>query len=427
MNPNVWGVSRLAPGGLSFGVNPVRRSTVPTCRAGMTAGNYYPPYDMWVCDGTGTIPGSLFMGACAQDYGDHSIHARRAFDFAGRTGTVKCDVTAICESILGSYVQISLTEDPTPSVSYHTTDNQEPGANARNGILLMFGGAVGGGTNVGISTVYVYTNYVQALITASFELTGGSLPTTLANKLNRIEVRVSATNLQVWMSDYSTDGTTFTNFRRIWEGTITAPMTRGYVHYGVRIHSNIKFSFPATTPRYWDNLDFDGPVLETPRAYEIPDNTTTDNGGDPTYSDFPWDWQNLGYEVSDGSGRAAGVWSPTALISPLTFTGSVDLSGMTVAQLTLHLFVQSVTHTPDTTWGLEYRFNGGTWRTQLLTAGEVSALTTYPGTAGYLAMAFYVTFADLASGPNTIDFRTVVVPQDFAPIVQNIDLLLRAA
>lgn len=427
LNPSRWAVSRLAPGGLSFGVNPVRKSTIPTCRAGMTSGDYYPPNDMWVCDGTGTIPGAFMMGVTAQDYGDTSIRIRQPFDFAGRTGAFQCDTTAICESILASYIQISLTEDPAPNVSYHFTDNEEPGANARNGILIMLGGAVGAGTNVGVSSVYVYTDYVQAAITASFELTGGSLPTTLANKLNHLKVLVSATNLQVWMSDYSTDGTTFANLRRIWEATITAPMTRGYVHYGVRIHSNIKFGYPGTTPRYWDNCTFDGPVLAAPRAYEIPDNTTTDSGGDPTYSDYPWNFENLGYEVSDGTGRAEGVWSPTALISPLTFTGSVNLSGMTTATLSLHLFVQSITHTPDTTWGLKYQFNGGTWRTRLLTAAEVSALITYPGTAGYLALAIPVTFADLTTGTNTINFSTVVVPQDYAPIVQNIDLALSAA
>lgn len=426
LNASRWGVSRLAPGGLSFGVNPVRKSTMPTCRAGIVAGDHYPPNDMQICDSTGLHPGALMMGVTTQDYGDTSISPRQPFDFASRTGTVVCDVTAICESILASYVQLSLTEDPTPSVSYHAEDNQEPGANARNGILIELGGAVGGGTHVGVSAVYVYTDAVQALIAASFELTGTNRPTTLANKFNHLEVRVSATNLQVWMSDYSTDDTTFTNLRRIWEGTITAPMTRAYVHFGIRIHSNIKFDFPATTPRYWDNCGFDGPVLAGPRAYEITDNTTTDSGGDPTYSDYPWNFMNLGYEVSDGSGRAEGVWSPTALVSPLTFTGSVNLSGMTTATLTLHLFVQSITHTPDTTWGLKYKFNGGTWRTRLLTAAEVSALIAYPGTAGYLALAIPVTFADLATGTNTIDFSTVNVPMDFAAIVQNMDLLVAA-
>jgi hypothetical protein len=95
--------------------------------------------------------------------------------------------------------------------------------------------------------------------------------------------------------------------------------------------------------------------------------------------------------------------------------------------LTLQLFVQSITHTPDTTWGLKYKFNGGTWRTRLLTSAEVTALINEPGCAGYLPLAVPITFADLQSGTNTIDFSSVVVPQDYAPIVQNIDLLLSAA
>jgi hypothetical protein len=500
MNYAHMSVSRCAPGGLAFGVNPVRHSTIPAAvRASFTGGStnltsnsvanptvvtsatahnfqtgdvvtiagvsgssptingvrtvtridatsfsvpvnvtvggtggtvrasVYPPYDMLVCDGTGLFPGALMMAACMQDYGHHAIRPLQPFDFQGRTGAAYCIVTAQCFDSLASYLQISLTEDPAPAPTYHITDNEETGPTCRNGILVMFGGAVGSGTNTGVSSVFVYTDYVKAQITASFELTGTNRPTTAADKLNRVELRVSATHLQVWMSDYSTDNVTFSNFRLIWEADITAPMTQAYVHYGFRIHSNIKFNYPATSIRYWTKVGFDGPKLPRPVLYEVPDNTTTDSGGDNTYSDYPWNYQNLGYETSDGSGRSEGVWdgAPSAsLISPLTFNGSVNLVGKTSAVLTLQWFVQSITHTPDTTWGLKYQFNGGTWRTYSITSSQVTSLINEPGTAGYLNLAIPITFADLVSGTNTIDFSSVNVPQDYAPIVQNIDLLV---
>jgi hypothetical protein len=136
---------------------------------------------------------------------------------------------------------------------------------------------------------------------------------------------------------------------------------------------------------------------------------------------------NLGYQVSDGSQRAEGVWSPSALISPLTFSGSVNLSGATAAKLTLNLFVNSVSHTATTSWGLKYKFNGGTWRTRTLTAGEVTALNT-EGSAGITALVIDVLLADLQTGTNTIDFSTTGgISMDYAPMVTNIDLLVEVA
>jgi hypothetical protein len=256
-------------------------------------------------------------------------------------------------------------------------------------------------------------------------VTGTSRPTTVQDKPNRFELLLSSTRLQVWASDHSVDGgRTFPNFRLIWDGAVTMPFTRGYVHFGIRNHASVKYSHPATYVYHWDNIRFDGPTVDLPRAYEVADNTTSGTSTDTLELDYPYAYRNLGYEVSDGSGRAEGVWSPTANISPLSIAG-VDLTGMTTAQLTLHLFVNTISHTADTSWGLRYRWNSGTWRTRVLTAGEVTAVNL-AGAAGHVGLLIDLTFADLQNGTNTLDFSTVNVPMDYAPLVQNIDLLLAA-
>jgi hypothetical protein len=252
------------------------------------------------------------------------------------------------------------------------------------------------------------------------------MPATLEEKLNYIEVRVSSSVLEVYASDHSTDGgDTFPNFRRIWAGAISAPLTRGYVHFAARNHATVKYGFPETHVLYWRNCGFDGPGNTAPRAYEIPDNTTLGTSTDSTELDYPYEFANLGLEISDGSGRAEGLYDPTTLVSPLTIP-AVDLTGMAVAKLTLNLFVNSQSHTADTTWGLRYKFNTNGWRTRNFTADEAAAANV-AGSAGNLMLVVPVEFSDLVSGDNTLDISTVNAPMDYVPVVQNVNFLLSAS
>jgi hypothetical protein len=424
-----WGIARLTPNGIgSDPDNHIRHATIPTNnRASFSGGtSVYPPDDLLICDSTSVLPGTLMAGIVQQNYGYLGLMARQPFDFANRQGVIYADVDAFTEGDLATWVQIDITDEPVPACAFQITDNHETGPIAKNGIFLSFFNIVGGSSHVGIGAVHVYTNFSKAQITADFELTGTSMPTSQQDKLNRIEVRVSATMLEVAMSDFSSDGVTFPNMQIIWRGTITAPFSRGYVHWGMRNHATVKFGYAATHVYHWDNLKFDGPTIAGPlRIYEIPDNTTTGTSSDNTELDYPYSYMRLSYELSDGSGRAAGIWNPSTNISPFSIA-SVNLSGATSATLTLNWFVQSITHTPDTTWGLTYQWNSGTVRTRSLTSAEVTSLTTNVGSGGYLALAIPLTFADLTSGTNTLDFSTVNVPMDYAPQVQNIDLLLFA-
>jgi hypothetical protein len=210
----------------------------------------------------------------------------------------------------------------------------------------------------------------------------------------------------------------------VYEADLTVPFTRGYVHATGRNHSTVKYEpYNVEWVWHWDNIGFDGPILPAPRAYEIPDNLAT--GGMfpeiiPTEPQRPY--KNLGYEVSDGTVRQQRLWDGVAHINPFSIP-NVDVANVTAAQLTLNFFANAVTDRANVTWGLKFRFNSGTWRTRFLTASEVAAVNT-TGSAGHITMVADVPTGDLIAGTNTLEFDTVNIPQSYAPMVANIDLLL---
>ena len=113
--------------------------------------------------------------------------------------------------------------------------------------------------------------------------------------LNRFEVQVSQSRIDVFGADFSTDnGQTFSNNKLLYSANISLPFTRGYVHFNPRNHASVKYGFGPDVIFHWDNIEYDGPVIAAPRAYEIPDNTvvTSHNGSQV---------QNLGYQLYDGT------------------------------------------------------------------------------------------------------------------------------
>jgi hypothetical protein len=400
-------------------------------QTGQSGTSLFPPDDMLVSN-TGTHNGQFVTGAAIQDYGNESFMIRQPFSFTSRTGTIVCYVDAWSPATLGHYVQLAITADPVPCPTYLHGSNDESGPVPRQGVFLPFRDLQSGqtaGTRINIANAYVYDAYAKTALTPSTNLTGASAPATLAGSLNRIEVRISTSLISVYMSDYF-NGTDYPNSDRlVWESSASVPFSVGYVHFATRNHATIKYMFPITTGvRYWDNISFDGPVMPVPRAYEIPDNTTTNSmTDDPTEGSITV--MNVGYRVSDGSAISEGVWSPTALVSPLTFNGSVNLTGATSAQLTLNMFVfKDGTPAVTTSTGLKYKLNGGTWRTRLLTSDEVAAINgTAPkdvGASGMVGLLIDVTLGDVVSGTNTIDFSMVSASMGYYPMVCNIDLLV---
>jgi hypothetical protein len=77
------------------------------------------------------------------------------------------------------------------------------------------------------------------------------------------------------------------------------------------------------------------------------------------------------------------------------------------------------------TWGISYRFNGGTWRNYNLTAGDLAQINAITGAPlGMLSLLISVPVTDLVQGTNTLDLLPLNAPMDYPPVVANIDLLL---
>jgi hypothetical protein len=122
-----------------------------------------------------------------------------------------------------------------------------------------------------LNNVMTYTNYAPRILAPAG---GTACVTTRIGSMNHFEIRVSQQRLDIYGSDYSTDGQSFPNFRRMYSADLNLPFTRGYVHVAVRNHATIKYGFGPDGIYHWDNIGFDGPVISGQRAYEIPDNTT---------------------------------------------------------------------------------------------------------------------------------------------------------
>jgi hypothetical protein len=418
LDPAVWAVGRIQPSNIGNPNQPnyTRKALIPDdIKTGLDDTLVFPPDDMVIADA-----GYLNLAAVIQNYGYIGFMSRRPFDFAGRKGRIAFDCDFATVGALHAYIQVSITEDPVPCPTFLQAVNDETGPIPRNALMLPFRNNQSLGTaRINIGGGCVYEDFVKTNLDPDVELTSTSCPATSPGALNHVEIYVSASRLEVWMTD-TLSGGSFPNNRLIYASDLDLPFTRGYVHIAARNHASVKYGSALTTTYNFRIRNFlmDGPRLPVPRAYEIPDNTTTSNiGGDQEVSppeSATIEVMHLGRNIS-----------ATALVTPLTFAGSVDLTRATSAQMTLIVFMQTLGFTGDTTWTLQYQFNGGTWRSRTLTADEAAGINT-DGTAGQMGLLIDVNLGDLQPGTNTVNFRTVNVPTGYPAMVANIDLMVHA-
>jgi hypothetical protein len=120
---------------------------------------------------------------------------------------------------------------------------------------------------------------------------------------------------------------------------------------------------------------------------------------------------NVGYRVADAKD------SPN---DTLHFR-NVDLDGVTAARLSLSAWY--LNSDPIEGYVLRHRLNGKAWRERRFTSGELSLLGG-SHTQGQLGQILDVEVSDLIQGDNTLEFTTVNVPQNYPPVVANVDLVL---
>jgi hypothetical protein len=367
-----WSVARLTQNtNPSQGsVNPWPATTAMHCKDPMSG--VLPPNDYFIC-GVEYGESNHFMEAF-DDQGSYTFNSariRQPFDFAGRTGTIAFDVDAKSAGH-GWWIELWLADEPVPA-PYQVAPGIATLPRNGLGIALMDQCGTTDASRANVGGLWVVQNY-QIVV----DLEGTSAPqvgpcfTTQADVFNHIEVRVSPSRVEVWVSDAG--GANF-QLRAALDAPL--PFTRGFVSLQHVSYNAAKAGVTAQQTYHWDNVGFDGPVLPTPRAYDIP----LAMSGDPQAP-------NLGYLVQSDGMRTC---CPQTAIAPFTLS-NVDLTGATAARLNLNVW----NFTAGTS--LLYRFNGGSWR-------------SYPhpfpdSTISWRALSIPVALSDLRAGTNTLELQS---------------------
>jgi hypothetical protein len=393
LDPAHWSALRSAGIDTAFGGG-IGKALLPQCRPGLTDAMVLPDNDTVICDPTPTIATRHLMTAtAAQNYGMNSYRIRQPFDFAGRTGTIKLDADLSGGGLFG-WAAIAIGEDPTPAPTF---DFPERGSGPRNGLEIEFMGGWCNTPNTIMPTLYRYRDYnetaaPETVPPASYDC--GLPHATVANgSLNHVEIYLTKTHIEIWVSDVSPDGVTFPNFQRLYAGDIDLPFERGYVNVTGRNHATIKYGWGPSWVVRWDNIGFDGPVVGGWREASVPDAL------DPT---------------ADGMGLRTGYTVPAAENGEsvqLTIP-AVNLTDVTAAHLALAAqypwFEWNGVNHPPTYFDLRFRLNGGAWHDRYVNDIEANAFQSFSGDvgavgAGLLNQIIDLDVGELHDGDNTLE------------------------
>ncbi|HEY6877958.1 MAG TPA: hypothetical protein VI299_08055, partial [Polyangiales bacterium] len=335
-------------------------------------------------------------------YGQNSYRIRRPFDIAARTGTITFDATLQPGGLLG-WVALDFTASPTAAPSYLKLQNDENVAIPRDGLEIHFNQNCQTEGKVSVSRIIVIDKYKQTFIEP--EGSARNCTSMRPGALNHVEVKVSSQRVEVYASPASDDGVTFAPVTLLAAADISLPFTRGYVHLTTHNHATLKYSdgkVDAWVTRF-DNVGFDGPVINDFREAEVPDSLTAGLEGK----------QNIGYPLKDFAMDGYGA--------PLAFT-PIDMSNAKDAQITLTSWMHLSLGKPKE-FELNYRINGGSEHTYRYDAEQLALIEALP-VSGTLPLVLQVDPKELHSGVNTIEFATTRVPTSYTPAVYNIDLVV---
>jgi hypothetical protein len=326
------------------------------------------PDDHFICEGSS---GNHLRQAYDDRSGftSFSMQIRQPFDFEDRTGTVAFDVDAWSTNDHGTWIEFWLTDEPVPApyqggAGIQTTPRNAIGMEFKSPTLAM-----NFVSNV-MSTFHLVQDYNIRSDLKTVEGFGEPFATEPL-KLNHFEIRVDADAVEVYVSDK--DATEVHPVARV-EG-LGLGFSRGYVHvqhshYNAGKDGTVGVTHYAT--HLWDKLAFDGPVLATPRFYDVPD--------------------SLEFDANDGRTRTA-YSLPEGASATLTLDG-VDLTNAAeTSALNLMLFGFSPGRT------LQYRFNDGTW--------SDFPHPSFLADAEFMWRTFSIPFdtAALVAGKNTLELR----------------------
>ncbi|MEZ0314667.1 MAG: hypothetical protein ACAI38_23100 [Myxococcota bacterium] len=419
-----WSLARNEP---TLGKpNEIGPGSVSQCRADVPA-EVSPPGDTRICDGNSAIQSNhLLTVTAAQNYGSNAYRIRQPFDFADRTGTIVFDADATTIGLLG-WIAIAVTEDPIPSPGFSLipgAGNFEGGVIPRNGITVELNGSCGGPAETKVTVVNEYSNYVDYV--HEEDALAAECISVLHHSLNHFELRLSRTHLELWATPYSNDGVDFGPASLVASTDLDLSFTRGYVQLIARNHATDKYwtaAHPADARQAWvvrwDNVGFDGPVIDNTREFEVRDALVA----------APDNSVAVGYMLGDAS---------AATKTTVTIRGVEGSAQAVRARLAMNVqYFGNFTNVGLSTWGITYRLNGNTWRTYDLTPAEETLFVSGVALAGDMAGSqnaliigvlghvFDIEEGDLVDGDNVLEIATANVPfGGYAPTLGNVDLVL---
>ena len=207
------------------------------------------------------------------------------------------------------------------------------------------------------------------------------------SKLNHFELRINTDTAELYASDAGVPSSLRLVFR---VSGLNLNFTRGYVsfqhtHYNASkspAGSNAKGTTPSQTYR-WDNIGFDGPVLNALRGYDVP----------------------LPVKVANGASASAIPITPPASMT----VSNVDLTGAKKAYLNFNVFP---------TLDIAYSLNGNAWHTVKDPMGS-------PGNWRIRSMSIPVSLSELHPGVNSISIKTAGKATPDLDSISNVDISIQ--
>lgn len=415
----VWGVSRALTKGAIGDQWPWATSTLNVCGS-MQRVN--PPNDVQVCNGQlRQSTNDNFQDGAGGGPMAMAMYPKQQFDFSGRVGTVAFDVSNDTEGTHAAWPEFWMTDQPVPTPFNHFGSWLTVPA---NGFGIRFGGKIDpgqGGTNCPAENTYRFTidsaSIIRDWIIEDNTPGGGSICGEAGNRvcvqtgmtvepkgcvrqstgpnggLNHIELKISQNQIDV----YATDAGTTSPLKLI--GTVTRAnltLTRGFVwledvHYNAEKAEGQR-PIQADHTLAWDNLAFDGPLIERERSFDVLDATTPMNVGAGG--------RRLGY--------AARTNQP-AIVNTIPIPAA-DIMAAKSGALLFTFYHQTAPRT------ITYKVNNGPVR---------NAAWPFPSTQGFTArtISLNVPISDLVAGqPNRIE-----ISADQPMEVSNIGISLQGA
>ncbi|HEV8245772.1 MAG TPA: hypothetical protein VGP93_08385, partial [Polyangiaceae bacterium] len=253
-----------------------------------------------------------------------------------------------------------------------------------------------------LGMVDVVQDYVDTVLPPASRI---CLPTQQGS-LNHFEVDVSQTKIEVYGTPFSADGKNFEQPQQLFSADVNLGFARGYVTISTHNQASEKYASLDSWSERWDNVGFDGPVIDNEREFEIGDALVPHDGE-----------LNVGYRVADVSAGPSDT---------LHFK-DVNLENVAAALLTFSAWYPPHygSDPPFEQYVLKYRLNGGAWQDRMFDAGELSNLDG-GNCQGALDQTIDLTVTDLVAGDNSLEFVSEKVGQAYPAVVANIDLVLRA-